>query len=139
MKTMSRGVTLIELMVVIGIVGLLASIALPSYRAYVMRSNRTDAMTALLRLAAAQEKYYLQNNAYATTPTGVGVANTERGLYTLSLSGVSATGFTATATAPSTSGQYKDTACRSFSITETGAKSATNSGGTAAPIGTCWR
>jgi len=60
-----RGMTLMEIIVVVVIVGLLAAIAVPSYRQYVIRTQRTDATVALLRLATAQEKFYLQNNTYA--------------------------------------------------------------------------
>ena len=66
MRSRERGVTLLELMAVIVIIGILASIAIPSYRTYLLRAQRTDATAALLRAAAAQEKCYLQNNRYAT-------------------------------------------------------------------------
>ncbi len=66
MKT-QRGVTLIELVVVMIIVGILAAVAIPSYRNYVLRSQRSDAKDALLALATQQEKHYLQCNTYATT------------------------------------------------------------------------
>src|SRR5437763_2903936 len=84
-----RGMTLIELMVVVAIVAILASLAVGSYRRYVLRANRTDATSALLRIQVAQEKYFLQNNTYTTDvtdlpPTGLGVASpTTNGFYTL--------------------------------------------------------
>ncbi len=56
--------TLVELLTVMVIVAILASIAIPSYRRYLVRTNRSDAKTALMQLQAAQEKFYLQNNAY---------------------------------------------------------------------------
>ena len=134
-----RGVTLMELMIVIVVIGILASIAVPSYRNYVMRAQRTDAMSALLRVAAAQEKFYLQNNTYAATaelddapPAGLGINGTENGWYTLAISSADLTqAFTVTATAVAGGAQAADTHCASFSLTSTGAKSATNSD--------CWR
>jgi prepilin-type N-terminal cleavage/methylation domain-containing protein len=45
-----RGVTLIELVIVTIIVGILAAIAIPSYRSYVLRSQRSDAKDAVLAL-----------------------------------------------------------------------------------------
>ena len=60
------GFTLMELMITLAIVALLAAIAVPSYREYIIRSNRIDATSALLKIAAAQEKFFLQNNSYAT-------------------------------------------------------------------------
>ena len=67
MKLTSRqqGMTLIELVVVMVIVGILAAVAIPSYRSYVIRSQRSDAKDALLALATQQEKHYLQCNNYA--------------------------------------------------------------------------
>lgn len=139
----TRGITLIELMIVIVIVGILASIAVPSYRNYMLRSQRTDAMAALLRIAAAQEKFYLQNNTYTTSLGSTGLnlpsSSSEHGWYTLSVSGANLTSaYTATATAPASSPQYKDAKCRTFTITETGqkgAKTAANADNTAE----CWR
>ena len=52
----SRGFSLVELMMVIVIIAILASVAVPGYRDYVQRAQRVDATAALLRIAAAQEK-----------------------------------------------------------------------------------
>src|SRR6266404_5478396 len=85
-----RGMTLIELMVVVAIVAILASLAVGSYRRYVLRANRTDATSALLRIQVAQEKYFLQNNAYTVdlSPAGLNVASpTPNGFYTLAVAG----------------------------------------------------
>jgi type IV pilus assembly protein PilE len=139
------GVTLMELLVVVVIIGILASIAVPSYRSYMLRAQRTDATAALLRIAAAQEKFYLQNNTYATNaqlatapPNGLGIGATEHGYYNLSITAQSAAGFTAQAVAPSTSAQYRDTDCRTFTINETGQKTALNASATT-NTATCWR
>lgn len=125
-----RGVTLIELIVVVAIVALLASIAVPSYRQYVMRSNRTEAKAALLHVSAAQEKFYLQNNTYTdeltdAPPAGLGLASTtETGLYTIAVAGADDEGYTATATA--TGAQAEDSHCAQFSLDETGTRAATS-------------
>ena len=66
-----RGVTLIELVVVMIIVGILAAVAIPTYRNYVIRSQRSDAKDALLALATQQEKFYLQCNSYANAIAAV--------------------------------------------------------------------
>ena len=60
------GVTLLELMAVVVVIGILGMIALPSYRQYVMRAQRTDAKTALLQLQTNQERFYLSNRRYGT-------------------------------------------------------------------------
>ena len=132
-----RGMTLIELMTVCIVIGILASIAVPSYRRYLQRAQRSDATTALLRLATAQEKHYLQYGTYVTVTAslpnahasgGVGVPTTsERGFYGLSVTDNGGLGFLATATPVAGGGQATDTACARFTVTESGTKRAYNS------------
>ena len=137
MKPKSAGMTLIELMIVVAIVALLAAIAVPSYRQYVLRANRTEATTALLHLAAAQEKFYLQNNTYAgnaliavAPPAGLGLsATTGGGRYTVAITAATAAAFSATATAAGA--QAADTTCATFTINQAGARTATSAN--------CWR
>jgi type IV pilus assembly protein PilE len=125
------GVTLIELVVVVAILALLASIAVPSYRQYLLRSHRVEATSALLALAAAQEKFYLQNNTYTdkltdAPPGGLGLQETtENGFYTIDIDDADEEGYTATATA--TGGQADDSHCATFTIDQSGAKTATSS------------
>jgi type IV pilus assembly protein PilE len=150
MKSHQHGVTLIELIIVIVIVGILAAIAVPSYRQYVMRSQRTDATEALLRLATAQEKFYLQNNRYAleteratAPPNGLGIAGTEHGWYTLSVTApanlaAAADGFTVRASTVDPGPQASDTKCVVFQVTDRGIKTAQKSGGTDNTT-ECWR
>jgi type IV pilus assembly protein PilE len=148
----SSGFTLIELMIVVGIMAILAVASVASYRQYIQRANRVDATSALLRVAAAQERFYLQNDHYATTaaelaappPGGLGTPGTERGLYELAIAagnGGAAAGYVATATASGTGAQRDDTGCRSFSIDQTGRRGARDAGGaeSAGIIDRCWR
>ena len=65
MKRRQRGVTLIELMTVVAVLGIIAAIAIPSYRRYMVRANRTDAKTALLQTAQALERCYTNSTPYA--------------------------------------------------------------------------
>jgi type IV pilus assembly protein PilE len=133
MRWNSRGFSLIELMIVVLVVAVLAAIAVPSYRQYVLRSHRTEAKAALLNVAAAQEKFYLQNNTYTTAltaapPAGLGIAATTRnGYYNIAIGDADATEYSVTATAAGT--QIQDTACASFAIDSFGVKSATKKGG----------
>ncbi|MEB2317016.1 MAG: prepilin-type N-terminal cleavage/methylation domain-containing protein, partial [Xanthomonadaceae bacterium] len=61
-----RGFTLIEVMVVVAIVAILAAIAYPSYSDYAFRARRVDGKEMMMRVAAAQERYYTNLNSYAT-------------------------------------------------------------------------
>lgn len=60
-----RGVTLLEVMIVVVIVGILAAVAIPAYNSYVTRARRTDAFDALLTVRAAQEMYRAERGFYA--------------------------------------------------------------------------
>jgi len=131
------GITLIELMIVVVVIGVLGMIALPSYRQYVIRAQRTEAKTALLRLAANQERFYLANRAYASDPAQLGfpTGKSEKGNYALTITDANAGGYTATATpvAGGTTDMMQDAQCTSFSLDAAGVRTAT---GTLAE--SCW-
>ena len=59
------GFTLIELMITVAIVAILASIALPSYRQYVIRSKRSAAQAQMMDIANRQQQFLLANRRYA--------------------------------------------------------------------------
>ncbi len=71
-----KGFTLLELMITVAVVAVLVSLALPSYRAFVLRSNRTAAMEAILTAAACEERIYsrtgqyIYDNTCKSTPDG---------------------------------------------------------------------
>ncbi len=145
-RSRERGVTLLELMAVVVILGILASIAIPSYRSYLLRAQRTDATATLLRVAAAQEKFYLQNNTYASNdqlddapPAGLGIPATEHGYYTLAIASDNLTlRFTAGAAAKAAGPQATDKECASFTIDQAGTRGAKNSSD-AENTAACWR
>jgi type IV pilus assembly protein PilE len=61
------GFTLVELMIVVAIVAILAAIAYPSYAQQVRKGRRVDAKSAMLDLAARQEKFFVTNNRYSVS------------------------------------------------------------------------
>ena len=123
------GMTLIELMAVVLVIGVLGMIAIPSYRQYVMRAQRTEAKAALLQLQTNQERFYLTNRTYSDDPAELGFSDslTERGTYALSIeSDDLLTEYTATAT-PADGGDIdmtRDDQCREFSLTSQGERGA---------------
>jgi type IV pilus assembly protein PilE len=71
-----KGFTLIELMITVAIVGILASIAYPSYREYVAKSRRAEARTVLLAAQQWMERFYSENYRYDKNSAGVAVTDT---------------------------------------------------------------
>lgn len=129
-RAKSRGFTLLELMVVVAIIAILASIALPAYQRYGLRARRVDGKELLMRVAAAQERFYTNFNRYATNPLtaatslGLTTLNSERGFYTIA-SANGATGNTQsyilTAT-PVAGGPQAGDQCGALSVNNTGVK-----------------
>lgn len=144
-----RGVTLIELITVMVVIAILASIAIPSYRSYLLRAQRSDATRTLLRIQAAQEKFFAQNNRYAdqlsaASPDGLGIAAvSDNGFFDITLTppdGAAAIGdgYRATATPHPGSGQADDTRCRSFTVDHNLHKTALDGAGVDVTR-ECWR
>ena len=137
-----QGVTLIELLIVVVIVAVMASAAMPNYGRYMLRAHRVEAKSALLNLATAQEKFYLQNNRYAgqsalasAPPDGLGLPGTTgNGRYSIAIIVASTTAFSATATAAGP--QTADGDCATFTIDSLGLRGATDRIGNAATE--CW-
>lgn len=71
-KRKTSGFTLIELMIVIAIIGILVSVVMPSYRNYVLESQRNDTQGKLLQILELQERFYLNNFTYTTSLTTLG-------------------------------------------------------------------
>jgi type IV pilus assembly protein PilE len=105
-----KGITLIELLIVVVIVGVLAAIAIPLYNGYMERARRVDAKTALEQLRASQEMRRAERGRYSTDLTELrntwGAPVATAGDYTVTMVATSTT-FTGTAT-PNTSRQSSD-------------------------------
>lgn len=129
-----RGITLLELMIVVVIVGILAAIAYPSYRDMAARGKRNEAKACLLQIAAQQERFYLNNNTYTTDMTNLGfpVAGgfvTDSTTYTCNVGAADANNFTATATYNNADGEAGK--CGTFQLDARGNR-------TSAPLTDCW-
>ena len=130
----SLGFTLIELMIVVAIVGVLASFALPTFLEHLLQSHRTEARAALEEIHNLELEFFQTYKRYGTrVEIGYGSTITPGGFYQVSVA-PAALAFSATATAVDT--QLKDEDCRIFSLTTTGNYQATNSDG--AINAECW-
>ena len=121
------GFTLIELMIVVVIVAVLAAIALPAYQQYAMETKRSDAQATLLRIATLQEKFFSDNNQYATTATVLGYAAnpavSNEGYWTVSIATAGAPPLSFTLTA-NPRGGHADADCDAgvFTLSSAGAR-----------------
>lgn len=138
-----RAFTLIELMVTVAIVGILASIAIPSYQESVGKSRRADAKAALLGLANGMERYFTVNNSYAGAGTGgantgtpaatvYGVDPSTATYYDITINTATASAYTLWA-APT--GAQSGDKCGTLALTNAGVKTYTGSGGS---VSECW-
>lgn len=87
-RAAQAGFTLIELMVTLGIVGVLFGVAMPAYKEHTVRSHLVEASSALSTLRASMEQFFQDNRSYAsnsnyTTPC-MDPANQTAGSFKLS-------------------------------------------------------
>jgi type IV pilus assembly protein PilE len=143
-----RGVTLIELMIVIVILALIASFAYPSYMNYVVDAKRTAATSILLQVADRQQQFFMDNKRFTNDLTNLGfaanplvIADDGRPMagagaadstYSVSLSNVTATTYTITA-APLNGQADRDAKCGSLTLNQALTKG--SSGGDS----DCWK
>lgn len=117
-----RGFTLIEMMIAVAILGLVASLAYPSFMGSIRKGRRAEAFAALSAVQQAQERWRANNATYsgnlsAAPPAGLGIpATTGGGLYTISLANTSATGYEAIATPAAGSTQVHDGNCAKLAV-----------------------
>lgn len=146
-----RGFTLIELVIAMVIAAILAAIAIPSYSSYILKSRRTEAKSALLNMAALEERFFSTNNTYSALPSDLGyavgttlpfpVGNRYYNITALTVVAAVAPANTASVGTPSTytitatpiGTQVNDAACATFTINSAGQQSSTG------PGTTCWQ
>jgi len=136
----SAGFSLIELLLVVALVGILLSLALPSYRDSVLAGARAEGQSLLLQVAAAQERFYSANNTYSAnadpwaSPPQTTV-DSENGRYQVAVAacagGTIANCFVATATPQ---GEQTEDNCGPLTLDNAGQRGA----GTT-PVADCWR
>ena len=144
-QTTQTGFTLIELMIAVAIVALLAAIAVPNYNRYVEKTRRTDATTALTRIAGQLERCYTQFSAYNDPGCTFGFVSdgvpgdvtyvkltagidSDDGDYRLTIAagaGKAAQTYQLTATAKAGGSQANDEKCVTFTLSHLGQKNST--------------
>ncbi len=133
MRKHMHGMTLMELMIVVVIIGIITAIAFPNYREFVARAKRSEAKAALLQIATNQERFYLQNSTFTTDMTMLGFQTspyiTDSDSYSISVTAADQSDYTAVATYQFTDDESSK--CNTWQIDGRGTK-------TSAPYTDCW-
>lgn len=136
LRAARRGFTLVEVMIVVAIIAILAAVAVPAYRDYVLRGRLVDATTALSTFRAEMERHYQENRTYQTSgaftsPCGRTAAQRTVGTFVISCPTLTDNTYRLLATGSGATSGY------TFSVTDADVRSST------APSGwgngaTCW-
>ena len=141
----SSGFTLIELMIVVIIVAVLLTVALPAYQDSVLRSNRTAAKGTLMNVLSREEQYFINNKVYTVNLSSIGLPASYYidnqaeavaagdSVYKIELINLST--FTGVQAVPQNV-QVKDSNCMTLTLSRTGAKTA--SGNFSSDPSQCW-
>lgn len=141
----ARGMSLIELLIVMAIVGVLATLAYPSYASYILKARRAEGQAALFEAMQQQERYYTENNRYLPFSADTGAPDGARfrwwsgpsareSAYEISARSCPGLGLERCIelrAAPGTSrvdGRFRDAQCDTLILDSTGRRSATGDG-----------
>lgn len=162
-----RGFTLIELMIAVVVVAILVGVALPSYRSYTVRANRTVAKTLLSQIAQQQESWFGDRKTYASALSVLGYpadamyvtsggdpqsASSTTSTYRISLAGVGTGDFSKCSSSSTASKRFSwvliaepqntqstlDTACGTICLYSTGQRGASLSATSTDALTSCW-
>jgi type IV pilus assembly protein PilE len=143
----SAGFTWLEALTALVVVGVLAAIAIPSWRTHLLRTRRGDAAAALVDLQRAQDTFFGRHARYANAgeltsppPGGLGLPDVSaRGFYRIGMTtDADGLGYTATARILAAAGQSDDTRCVALSIDHLGQRRAADSEGNDRTAD-CWK
>ncbi|NVK39751.1 MAG: prepilin-type N-terminal cleavage/methylation domain-containing protein [Oceanospirillaceae bacterium] len=126
MNSSARGFTLIELMIVVVVIAIIAMFAYPAYLDYVRKGRRADAISYLLAIQIAQERYRAYNNQYAANIATLEAAKvlspSSNKFYDFSISSVASSTYQLLAEPKTDSDQQKDTGCLNLTLDQSDIK-----------------
>jgi type IV pilus assembly protein PilE len=129
-----RGFSLIELMIVVLIISILATVALNSYRKYVIRANRTDAKSAMQDLAGREERFMYKNNTYTAGSAALNITTSFGGPnYQVTVASASTTAYVVQG-APLGKQLSDDKECGTMQLSSNGVVTITGTG----TVANCW-
>lgn len=138
-RNKANGFTLIELMIVVAIVSILATVAYPAYMQYVVKAKRSAAQSFMMSVANKQEQFMLDSRSYASDPNALNtlqlaVPADVSCCYAISVAASSPPPVYRITAIPTGSQLTNDAKCGSLTLDQAGQKSI---GGTGA-VTECW-
>jgi len=123
MQKTTKGFTLIELIIVVGIIAIISAIAIPAYTGYIKTAKMSEAYNNLAALRLAEEEYFTENNSYFFGTTTAILESNSSGLWTAAKGGNGLVNF-----------KYEVTNASSWTATATGDRTGTSTFGESVSI-----